>query len=58
MKKSGGEGGEGGQYWLLELHCREQLAAKNCLQRGLNSRPLLYETSALPLSYRGLAIHL
>ena len=25
----------------------------NCLQRGLNSRPLVYKTSALPLSYRG-----
>ena len=24
-----------------------------CLQRGLNSRPLVYKTSALPLSYRG-----
>ena len=26
---------------------------KWCLQRGLNSRPLVYKTSALPLSYRG-----
>ena len=25
----------------------------HCLQRGLNSRPLVYKTSALPLSYRG-----
>ena len=27
--------------------------AIQCLQRGLNSRPLVYKTSALPLSYRG-----
>ena len=27
---------------------------KTCLQRDSNSRPLLYESSALPLSYRGL----
>ena len=26
---------------------------KECLQRGLNSRPLVYKTSALPLSYEG-----
>ena len=26
---------------------------KTCLQRDSNSRPLLYESSALPLSYRG-----
>ena len=26
---------------------------ETCLQRGLNSRPLVYKTSALPLSYRG-----
>ena len=26
---------------------------KNCLQWGLNSWPLVYKTSALPLSYRG-----
>ena len=25
----------------------------DCLQWGLNSRPLVYKTSALPLSYRG-----
>ena len=30
------------------------LGKKFCLQWGLNSRPLVYKTSALPLSYRGL----
>ena len=29
-------------------------SCSSCLQRGLNSRPLVYKTSALPLSYRGL----
>ena len=28
-------------------------SCSSCLQRGLNSRPLVYKTSALPLSYRG-----
>ena len=36
----------------LQLFFEKQ--KKNCLQRGLNSRPLVYKTSALPLSYRGL----
>lgn len=31
------------------------LIQNQCLQRGLNSRPLVYKTSALPLSYRGFA---
>ena len=30
-----------------------QFNKKNCLQWGLNSWPLVYKTSALPLSYRG-----
>ena len=29
------------------------VSPQNCPQWGLNSRPLVYETSALPLSYRG-----
>ncbi|CAI4229411.1 unnamed protein product [Auanema sp. JU1783] len=26
-----------------------------CLQAGLNNRPLVYKTNALPLSYKGMA---
>ena len=33
-----------------------ELLCAHCLQRGLNSRPLVYKTSALPLSYRGLMV--
>ncbi|CAI4229413.1 unnamed protein product [Auanema sp. JU1783] len=28
---------------------------KVCLQAGLNYRPLVYKTNALPLSYKGMA---
>lgn len=31
-----------------------EACGKKSLQRGSNSRPLVYETSALPLSYRGM----
>ena len=37
-------------FMFLKMLIHQQ----NCLQRGLNSRPLVYKTSALPLSYRGL----
>ena len=33
---------------------REDVKMYRCLHWGLNSGPLVYETSALPLSYRGL----
>lgn len=33
-----------------KIHQKDE---NHCLQRGLNSRPLVYKTSALPLSYRG-----
>ena len=38
-------------YWCIRWMTKEK---KTCLQRGSNSRPLVYKTSALPLSYRGL----
>ena len=38
---------------LFQIFKRGRLK-RQCLQRGLNSRPLVYKTSALPLSYRGL----
>ena len=53
------------KLWLLDVKFRWQYIPckileqkmqpkKICLQWGLNSRPLVYETSALPLSYRGI----
>ena len=38
---------------LIKMTCALTASPELCLQRGLNSRPLVYKTSALPLSYRG-----
>ena len=39
---------------ILKLkNYKKKIFSTSCLQRGLNSRPLVYKTSALPLSYRG-----
>ena len=43
-------------YWQLMIflyYNRDCQITKICPQRESNSRPLVYETSALPLSYRG-----
>ena len=43
--------------FLIEIrHETNYSLIKICLQRGLNSRPLVYKTSALPLSYEGCYI--
>ena len=39
--------------WVVYLLGQQAVSPQNCPQWGLNSRPLVYETSALPLSYRG-----
>jgi hypothetical protein len=38
--------------WVYKIQ-KWQFNSNSCLQWGLNSRPLVYKTSALPLSYRG-----
>ena len=39
--------------YLIANNTADTHDKSNCLQWGLNSRPLVYKTSALPLSYRG-----
>ena len=43
------------EVWVFSKKWHQIKIEKNssCLQWGSNSRPLVYETSALPLSYRG-----
>ena len=41
--------------YSLVLKVTKVTYENDCLQWGLNSRPLVYETSALPLSYKGLS---
>ncbi len=39
--------------WIGIVTAREKVAKKKSHGGGLNSRPAVYETAALPLSYRG-----
>ena len=41
------------KLWATMWPHKTLSSCSSCLQRGLNSRPLVYKTSALPLSYRG-----
>ena len=43
----------GGASYSRTGSIRSKKKTKDCLQTGLNRRPSVYETDALPLSYRG-----